>query len=131
MKNKCLRCSSPAIDGKYCKKHQFTKELKPKDKRRNRKWGRRRTKLHWTHASVKWHKFARAYLDENLHCVGCGAPAEHADHILPARHFEDLIFEESNLQALCRSCHSRKTNVEKTGIAIDYKKKIKIRFGKH
>lgn len=37
----------------------------------------------------------------------CGAAAEHVDHILPLR--RGGTNDRSNLQALCASCHSRKT----------------------
>ncbi len=64
-----------------------------------------------------WRVFRLAYLSRHPLCVS----AEHAhlvvateiDHILPLRDRPDLKFQESNLQALCKSCHSRKTSSER------------------
>lgn len=38
--------------------------------------------------------------------------AEHVDHIKPLRDRPDLGLALSNLQGLCRSCHSKKTQQE-------------------
>lgn len=46
-------------------------------------------------------------------CVQCGAHGRlEVDHIKPVRTHPDLAFELSNLQSLCRSCHSKKTRLE-------------------
>lgn len=43
-------------------------------------------------------------------CVQCGARGWlEVDHIKPVRDAPELAFALSNLQTLCRSCHSRKT----------------------
>jgi 5-methylcytosine-specific restriction protein A len=46
-------------------------------------------------------------------CVVCGAPATDVDHITPKRlgGRDDM----ANLQALCHSCHTRKTMRERRG----------------
>ena len=46
-------------------------------------------------------------------CVQCGARGGlEVDHQMPVRDRPDLAFSLDNLQALCRSCHSRKTRQE-------------------
>jgi len=37
------------------------------------------------------------------------SPATVVDHILPHRGDEDLFWDESNWQPLCKRCHDRKT----------------------
>lgn len=59
-------------------------------------------------------------------CVACDLagkmiPAVSVDHILPAKLYPDLMFDETNLQPLCKKHHDLKTGVERSqSIAIDY-----------
>lgn len=48
-------------------------------------------------------------LVEEPRCRGCGAPATEVDHIEPRYRRPDLFLVRTNLQALCRRCHARKT----------------------
>lgn len=46
-------------------------------------------------------------------CVKCGARGRlEVDHIVPVRNAPERGFDRSNLQALCPSCHTRKTRLE-------------------
>ena len=55
----------------------------------------------------------RAKRRDGFQCVQCGAHGRlEVDHIKPVRTHPELAFELSNLQSLCRSCHSKKTRVE-------------------
>lgn len=50
------------------------------------------------------------FLRDHPWCAaGCGRPADHVDHVAPHRGDEELFWDISNLQSLCRSCHSAKT----------------------
>ncbi|WP_244116465.1 HNH endonuclease [Burkholderia gladioli] len=57
---------------------------------------------------------------ENPLCVACRevnliVPATDVDHIVPHRGDQKLFWNRSNWQALCHSCHARKTAREDGG----------------
>ena len=57
--------------------------------------------------------------DVGCRCGGiCLASAVEVDHIIALRHFPDarVAHQSSNLQALCKSCHSSKTARHETGL---------------
>ena len=71
----------------------------------------------WAHAS-------KEYLKEHPLCVECQkhgkvTPATEVDHIKPwndcGQWDRELFWDESNWQALCHECHSRKTVKENHG----------------
>ena len=69
---------------------------------------------------ARWRRFRRVFLDRNPLCIdpfgihrGRPTPATDVDHIIPRRERPDLWYTESNVQALCKGCHSRKTSHEK------------------
>jgi len=50
---------------------------------------------------------------DNFKCVKCGSKGRlEVDHIKPVRSNPELSFVLTNLQSLCRQCHSRKTRIE-------------------
>lgn len=62
----------------------------------------------------RWKTLRMAILErDGFRCrsCGCGGRLE-VDHIKPVRTHPDLSYEPSNLQALCPSCHTRKTRIE-------------------
>lgn len=69
--------------------------------------------------SYKWQKRSKAYLKRNPLCVRCesldrATSATEVDHVRPHKGVlsEELFWNEDNWQALCKSCHSKKTNRE-------------------
>lgn len=65
----------------------------------------------------KWQKFRKTYLAVHPLCVECLKEGKYVmatdvDHIVPHRGDMELFWDMSNLQALCHSCHSKKTNRE-------------------
>jgi 5-methylcytosine-specific restriction protein A len=65
-----------------------------------------------------WVKFRRSYLMRHPLCVRCQArgrvtAAAEIHHRRVLRDYPELRFEEENLEALCKSCHSRETNRKK------------------
>lgn len=59
--------------------------------------------------STRWDAFSKAYRARNPVCVHCGAPSEHVDHLDGAGPLGPRGWDESNLAATCRSCHSKAT----------------------
>ena len=60
----------------------------------------------------KWKPVRRDVLDRaNWRCRSCGGYANEVDHRTPIHHGGDPLDRE-NLQALCRTCHIRKTRTE-------------------
>lgn len=68
----------------------------------------------------KWVNYSKQYLKVNPFCVRCledgvYTPSAVTDHIIPHRQDKDLFWDISNHQALCKSCHDRKTAKEDGG----------------
>ena len=68
----------------------------------------------------RWSKVREAFLREHPLCVECMkqgriTPATDVDHIIPHRGDPELMWNPDNYQALCHSCHSRKTAREDRG----------------
>lgn len=57
----------------------------------------------------KWSKASKGYLAKHTECVICGMPSQHTDHIVPHNRDWSLFWDSTNWQALCHSCHSKKT----------------------
>lgn len=65
----------------------------------------------------RWQKLRAWYLGGNPLCVRCLAQsrtvaATVVDHIVPHKGDEALLFDEGNMQSLCKRCHDRKTATE-------------------
>lgn len=67
----------------------------------------------------RWQKARRLFLQkpENVFCVECKKQgilkrAIVVDHIVPHRGNQKLFWDESNWQALCKTCHDKKTMTE-------------------
>jgi 5-methylcytosine-specific restriction endonuclease McrA len=62
--------------------------------------------------STTWRRASKQHLAENPVCEACGvAKSGHTDHVIP--HRDGGNDGPGNRQALCASCHARKTNAEK------------------
>ncbi|MBB4267611.1 HNH endonuclease [Roseospira visakhapatnamensis] len=59
--------------------------------------------------TAAWKRARRAFLAEHPVCAVCGAPATVVDHIVPHRGDLTVFWDRSRWQALCASCHGRKT----------------------
>jgi 5-methylcytosine-specific restriction protein A len=74
---------------------------------------RRRLTHHALYHTAAWKRLARVVLSEQPVCVGyqreCSMPATDVDHIEPLAKRPDLALVRTNLQGLCKACHTRKT----------------------
>ncbi len=97
-------CAGLAVGGRYCEACRGAGAARRDDMRESaamRGYGH------------NWRKLRLMYLRANPLCVVCGDAANEVDHIRPrARGGGD---DWSNLQALCKPCHSRKTAREQGG----------------
>lgn len=67
--------------------------------------------------NYRWHKVRSQFLLHHPLCVHCKAEgrttaANEVDHIKPHKGDYHLFWDSGNWQALCKSCHSRKTALE-------------------
>lgn len=68
----------------------------------------------------RWRKSSQAYLQRHRLCVHClekgrTTLALAVDHIVPHRGDMTLFWDPTNWQALCKTCHNRKTAAEDGG----------------
>lgn len=64
--------------------------------------------------NARWRKARKAYLKQNPLCVACKSigvitEATVVDHIKPHKGDQELFWDRSNWQSLCKRCHDRKT----------------------
>lgn len=106
-------CSYPGCpnltDERYCSVHKKLME------KQYDKYQRSKESAAFYHSSA-WRKKRADYLIEHPFCVECNkrgrlTKAVVVDHIIPIRMGGELL-EDSNLQALCPSCHTRKSILE-------------------
>ena len=100
-KKPCKHPGCPNLtDGLYCAEHQPLHPDRPSAAKRG--------------YGSKWQRLSKAYLRRHPLCVRCKAQgrftaATVVDHIIPHRGDPHLMWDESNWQALCKSCHDHKT----------------------
>ncbi len=84
-----------------CTPHQRIRDMRYRDPR-----GRK------VYQSPRWKGMRRAVLRDNPWCQECGLEvATEVDHVV-SMHDGGHPFERTNLQSLCKKCHSRKTGRE-------------------
>lgn len=63
--------------------------------------------------TTQWKDLKKMVIDRDLRCVICGSEIDlEIDHVIPPRGNEELFFNLTNLQLLCKVCHRKKTNEE-------------------
>ncbi|WP_256846926.1 HNH endonuclease [Paenibacillus sp. Pae108] len=113
LKRACNQPGCPALThDRYCPLHK-----KQKQQRYQQERGTAASRGY----TYQWQKYRLRFLKKNPLCVHCEnkgvlTPSEHVDHIIAVTGPNDPLFwKESNHQALCHSCHSRKTVLEDGG----------------
>lgn len=104
------QCPDFAVNAGYCDKHQD----------RIKKMDQARGNSHQRGYNHDWRKASKEYLAAHPLCVSCQKrniimPADVTDHITPHKGDKDKFWDQSNWQALCESCHNRKTASEDRG----------------
>ena len=116
----CARPGCPllaVIGESYCDRHKKAdkKQKQVQDKKRGssckRGYGR------------AWQRYRKGFLTEHPLCVSCKTkgrivPAMVVDHIKPHKGDSSLFWDTSNHQALCKTCHDRKTASKDGGFGL-------------
>ena len=66
------------------------------------------------YAGTRWRNLRTWVLDQCPLCVRCREKgltvlAKHVDHVIDRKERPDLAYDDTNLESLCHSCHSKKT----------------------
>lgn len=101
-------CGNYAVDGGWCHEH-WRPDIAPASQSK-RIATPRGLNLRPSNPRFRWMR--RAYLMRHPLCAVCHEPATDLDHITPHRGDAALYWAQSNWQALCHVCHSRKTKRE-------------------
>ena len=97
----------------YCDPHRKESWAAQNKVRRSTFEGHARQAFYW---SPRWRAFRRIYLASHPLCVMCEssgrvASATEIDHVVPVSRGGET-WDDGNLQALCKPCHSSKTLAE-------------------
>lgn len=95
-------CRGRATHGRYCEQHA----------RQNRRPDNRPSASRRGY-DAKWRRVRAAYLRGHKDCVVCGEQATEVDHVVALK--DGGTHQWSNLQAMCKTHHSRKTAVSDGG----------------
>jgi len=100
---KQVGCPGASFDGTgFCEKHIHLYQSFVKSQPRNPIYN-----------TSKWKKLRKHMLMQSPICNRCKKlPSNVVHHLREARVFPELAFEESNLEALCSSCHNRESQRE-------------------
>ncbi len=115
LKRPCNYPGCPALieaGARYCEKHK---------KQETQRYDRERGTAAQRGYGGRWQRYRLQYLRQHPLCVECESkglvkPSKHVDHIKAVSGPDDPLFwAPDNHQALCHSCHSRKTVKEDGG----------------
>lgn len=99
-------CSAPGCSklahGRFCEDHKGMAD-------------RHRGSSYQRGYDSKWRAYRKRFLSIHPLCEECGRLATVVDHIVPHKGNEDLFWDVTNHQALCETCHNRKTATHDMG----------------
>lgn len=105
-------CSYPncpeLTNERYCSKHK---------KKESSQYDKNSRPFKYLYNSSRWKKLRKHFLQEHPLCEECKKnglvkTATIVDHIQSHKGNEELFWDESNWQALCKECHDKKTAKE-------------------
>lgn len=115
-------CSALVNSPGYCVKHQPMADAASSRVRRKAhdRYNKRRGETAAWYKTTTWKHLRASVLRERPLCSECEAkgrvtPAKLVDHIVPVVDAPDRMYDATNLQPLCQSCHNRKTADERKG----------------
>lgn len=94
----CSKCRRPKPSGQRCGCSPVERAPDPNNRERAKPY-----------STPEWKALRSEWLKSNPVCACCGARASVVDHVRPWRGNRQAFLDRSNLQSLCRSCHSKKT----------------------
>lgn len=109
-------CTELVRGGGYCPKHQTSSNHIKRDLQGERKIS---AGYHHLYFTKRWKQLRAKQLIIEPFCRECAkrgirTRATDVDHIKPHRGNKRIFFDDTNLQSLCHSCHSRKTIAERS-----------------
>ncbi len=108
-------CDDLALPGlAHCADHEVARQDKARAHRAKAKLGAQALKGSALYVDPAWKRAAKLWLRAHPLCVDCAelglvVAATEVDHKEPHRGDRALFWRQSNWQALCKPCHSRKT----------------------
>nr|DAV69013.1 MAG TPA: HNH endonuclease [Caudoviricetes sp.] len=116
-------CHRPvARNEKYCEQHQKAGLAREKKMVKDREALRLKLKGNSSERGYgyRWQMLRNRFIAQHPYCEQCLKEgritlATDVDHIIPHRGNVELLYDEKNLQSLCKACHSRKTASEDGG----------------
>jgi 5-methylcytosine-specific restriction protein A len=102
---------------KYCEDHisMAQQEQRQRDIAKAKAYDKKRGSPTARGYDYKWQQYRIEFLKRNPQCVVCGAPSTIVDHVIPHKGNKGLFWTRFNHQALCKSCHDRKTATQDGG----------------
>lgn len=114
-------CDELALPGlPHCEEHAAEAKARVDARRAKAKLGAAAQAGAAFYKTARWRTERKAFLQRHKFCAECASLgldvlAQEVDHKIPHRGDARLMWDRSNWQALCRSCHSRKTAREVFG----------------
>lgn len=115
----CAKCRAMAVSGGLCEIHRKAADKQAAD-RQEHQWQS-------MYQTSTWRAMRLAQLAKEPLCQECMkehrlTPATVADHAVVHRGNPALFYDPDNLQSMCASCHSSKTDREDAGFGNPIKK---------
>lgn len=133
-------CRQPAPHGeRYCDEHRAQGVLRDAEREKKAKAYREKRRLERKgNASdrgygYRWRQLATRFRAQHPYCAKCLEEGrfvlgECVDHIKPHNGDPNLLYDLTNLQTLCWSCHSRKTVMEDGGFGNPKAHDVKLKI---